>query len=371
MATTTTDTTLNIGKWRRDFWREYQRENLFAPYIGNGMDAVIHRIYELKDGGEEITVPMVGRLQGAGVTGANTLVGNEEALDQYGQKVRIDWARHAVVLNKKEQRKSAIDQLGVVRPALMDWAMVRLRDDIIRAMHNVGTVSITGTVNGIYYPNASTAQKNTWHDANSDRLLYGAATSNFVAGNHAASLVNVDNAADKLTRASLALLKRRARKASPAIRPIRVEDGREFYIAFAGSNAFRDFAEDMVTVNTAARPREGRGMDNNPIFQDGDEVYRGVIVREVPEMDDLARITGAGAGSINVAPVFLCGAQAVGYAVGQLPQPTERYEDDYQFIKGRGVETAYGVAKIQKQSMGTTTLKDWGIATGYFASVGD
>jgi hypothetical protein len=36
MAITTTDSTLNIQKWRRDFWREYQRENLFAPYMGDG-----------------------------------------------------------------------------------------------------------------------------------------------------------------------------------------------------------------------------------------------------------------------------------------------------------------------------------------------
>jgi hypothetical protein len=169
------------------------------------------------------------------------------------------------------------------------------------------------------------------------------------------------------------LMKRRARKASPSIKPLRVEDGREYFVMFAGSNQFRDLARDSDIINSGlyARAREGRGMDNNPLFQDGDLLWKGVIIREVPEMDSLCVITGAGAGGIDVGPVFLCGAQAVGYAIGQLPRPTERTEDDYGFIKGRGVETVYGVAKFQKQAAGTSTLQDWGVYTGYFASVSD
>jgi hypothetical protein len=134
MAVTTPDTTLVVQKWRRNFWREWQRENLFAPYIGNGADAVISRIYELRDEGEAITIPMVGKLSGNGVSGDNPLVGNEEAMDQYGQKVQIDWWRHAVLLNKKQMRRSVIDQMDIVRPLLMDHAMRKLRDDIIKAI---------------------------------------------------------------------------------------------------------------------------------------------------------------------------------------------------------------------------------------------
>src|SRR5215207_7400111 len=162
MAVTTTDSTLNIQKWRRDFWREYQRENLFAPYIGDGTDAVIHRIYELKDDGESITYPLVGRAKGAGQVGAATLAGNEEAMDQYGHKISIEWARHAILLNKKEMRKSAIDQLSVVKPLLKDWATSKVRDDIVYALANVGTVAITGNVNGITFGSATAGQRNTW-----------------------------------------------------------------------------------------------------------------------------------------------------------------------------------------------------------------
>lgn len=373
MAVTTADTTLVVQKWRRNFWREWQRENLFAPYMGNGADAVIHRIYELKDEGEQITIPLVGKLTGNGVSGDNPLVGNEEAMDQYGYKAQIDWWRHAILLNKKQMRKSVIDQMDAARPLLMDHAMRKLRDDIIKALFNVGTIALTGNVNGIYLPLATTAQKNTWNAANSDRVQYGAAVSNYNA-TFATALLNVDSTNDKLTTASLDLMKRRVRAATdPAIRPIRVEDGREYYVVFVGSRLFRDLKTDtdLKNSNLQARPREGKGMDNNPLFQDGDLLWSGMIIREIPEMDSLAILTGAGAGSIDVGPAFVCGAQAVGYAVGQLPQPTERTEDDYGFIKGRGVETVYGVAKIQKQQAGTSTLKDWGVYTGFFSAVGD
>src|SRR5205085_1402638 len=199
---------------------------------------------------------------------------------------------------------------------------------------------------------ASAAQKNAWSDANSDRVLYGIARSNLVGGNHAASLANVDSTNDKASAALLLLLKRMARRGNPVIRPFKQTEGdnREYYVAFCGSNAFRDLAADpvIVSANTNARPREGGGMDDNPIFQDGDLLYRGIIIREVPEIDDLCTISGAGAAGIDVAPIFLCGQNALALPYGQMPKPTERKEDDYGFVVGRGVEMVYGIAKTFK-----------------------
>jgi N4-gp56 family major capsid protein len=371
MAVTTTSSTLEIQKWRRDFWREYQRENLFSPYMGDGQDAVIHRINELKDEGEQITLPLVGRLRGAGVSGATTLTGAEEALDNYGFKLTIDWWRHAVLLNKKEMRKSAIDQLKVVRPSLMDRAASKLRDDIILALHNVGGSTLVGNVQGKGYAAATAAERNAWTVANADRILFGNKKSNYNA-THATALATITAATDKFGGSSVKLLKRIAKTADPRIRPLRVEDGKEYFIAFAGTNAFRDFSND-AEVQQANRDARERGVDSNPIFQDGDLILNGVIVREIPEMDALCTITGAGAAGINVAPVFLAGQQAVGYAVGQLPAPTQRSDDDYGFIKGRGVETCYGIGKVQYRDPVTAgnPVKDYGLVTGYFASVGD
>ena len=59
-------------------------------------------------------------------------------------------------------------------------------------------------------------------------------------------------------------------------------------------------------------------MEKNPIFQDGDLIYNGVIHREVPEIDAYYASIGsgvagsmnaAGAGSADLRPVFMCGGR--------------------------------------------------------------
>jgi hypothetical protein len=92
-------------------------------------------------------------------------------------------------------------------------------------------------------------------------------------------------------------------------------------------------------------------MDKNPLFQDGDQIYDGVIVREVPEISSFVTnvwttLKTAGTTSARVEPVFLCGQQAAAMAWGQMARPTFRKEDDYGFITGTGIEMAYGISKI-------------------------
>ena len=375
-----------VTKWRKRVWHDYQRDNLLSDWMGNGDSAVIHRIMELKDDGEIIRIPLFALPNADGVTGDQTLVGNEHDLKHYFHEMRIDWWRDGILLNKKQQRRSVVDQMEEVRPSLTQIAANRLRDDCIRALWTVtgeglaqgasGTpaqMKSVANINGVYYPLATTQQRNDWHTANRDRIQYGALRSNHVTGDHAASLANVDNTNDKFTGAALRQLKRLARKASPKIHPVTIEGGREYYVCAVGTNAFRDFSTDNEVV-LANREARARGVDTNPIFQDGDLILRGVVVREVPELDDLTTIVGAGTSGINVQPVFLLGRQALGYAVGQLPKPTQRAEDDYGFVMGRGVETCYGMGKIKfrNRDLGeNSAIKDWGVVTGFYASVDD
>lgn len=354
--------------------------------MGEGATNIIHVHRELRDGGDVLNVAFIGGLRGPGVS-SGPLTGNEEKLDDYGQRVWVDWSRNAVLLTRQQMRKSAIEQLDEVRPALSDWQQTLLRDEIILAFAtlpsespptNWGNEATAGQrVNGILYDVATAAQKNKWHDDNSDRILYGAARANFVAGSHGGSLANIDATNDRINAAKLLLLKRMVRSASPHITPFRDEQdqGREWFVFFCGSNVFRDLAADptIQQANLNARPREGRAMDRNPIFVDGDLLYRGIIIREVPEIDEFLTITGAGAAGINVAPGFMCGQNALILAWGQPPRPTERREDDYGFLIGRGVESVYGIAKTFR-GYGTGASKrlvQWGVATGFFASIPD
>jgi hypothetical protein len=381
MAITANNANNEIVRWQTRVLREYRRGNLFSPYMGDSPTSIIQFIRDLEgeNGGDQVNIPFVGRLNGPGVS-SGPLTGNEEKLDTYGMRAWIDWSRNAVLLKRSQLRRSNIDQLELVRPLLQEWGKGNQRDEIVLALDalpsetvpaNLGNDTVGGQrVNGILYSAATAAQKNTFLTQNADRVLFGAAVANLVAGNMASSLANVDSANDKLTAASLLLMKRLARKADPGITPYMSKDGREYFVAFAGSNTFRDLAADatIAALNRDARPRD---VDENPLFQDGDLLYRGVIVREVPEIDTLATKTAAGASSINVAPVYLCGQGALGFVWGQEPRPTVRKEDDYGMLIGRGIEMAYGIAKVARKIGTTSYLKQHGVVTGYFASVDD
>jgi hypothetical protein len=375
-----------IVQFKKDMIREWRRGNLFSPYMGNATTSIIRFIRDLQasDGGDQVNVPFVGRLTGPGVS-TGPLTGNEEKVDTYGFRMWIDWSRNAILFKRSQLRKTGLGELDYVKPLLMEWGLGNQRDEIVYAFDslpsesaptNLGNDTVGGQrVNGVLYSIATAGQKNTFLTQNADRVLFGNAVGNLVSGNMASSLANVDSTNDRLTAASLLLMKRLARKADPGITPFKSSEtqGREYFVAFAGSNAFRDLAADATiqAANRDARPREGGGMDDNPLFQDGDLLYRGIIIREIPEIDTLAVKTGAGASSINVAPVFLCGQSALAFVWGQMPKPTERTEDDYGMLIGRGVESVYGIGKVARKIGSTGYLKQHGVVTGYFASIDD
>jgi N4-gp56 family major capsid protein len=382
MAVSTVQSNNKLVKYTQEINREYVRENLFSPYMSSSLNAIIRLRQELKSGGEQMNIPLVTRLTGKG-KGTGTLVGNEEKIDNYGMRAWIDWARHAVVTNKAEKHKDSADIFGEAKPLLSDWGKELQRDELIAAflaLPSESAPSALGSedgdrVNGIRYELATAAQRNTWNADNSDRVLFGSAVGNYNA-THSTALANVDSTNDKLTPAVVSLAKRRMKNANPKIRPYRLEDGREYFVAFAGSFPFRDLKAALETINKDARPREGSGMDKNPIFQDGDLIYDGVIIREVPEIttfttDVWTSLLTAGNGSSRVEPVFFCGQQAAVVAWGQMAKPTFRKEDDYGFIDGVGTEMAYGISKMFKKPQSGSALVQWGMLTAFVSAVAD
>jgi hypothetical protein len=378
MAVTANNANNEIIVFSKKIFREWRRGNLFSPYMGESPTSIITTIMDLSDGGDQINVPFVGRLQSPGVS-TGPLTGNEEKLDTYGYRMWVDWCRNAVLLKRSQLRKTNLSELTLVRPLLTEWGKGLQRDEIVLAFDslpaelppvNLGNDTVGGQrVNGILYNAATTAQLNTFLTQNADRIVFGTALGNTVAGNWAASMLNIDATADKVTAASILLMKRLARRADPGITPYTSEDGRENFVCFLGSNTFRDLAADPVIaqLNRDARPRD---VGSNPLFQDGDLLYRGVIIREIPEIDTLATKVAVGTGPVNVTPAFFCGQAALAFVWGQMPRPTERTEDDYGMLIGRGVEMVYGIGKTARK-LGSGFLKQHGMVTGYFASIDD
>jgi hypothetical protein len=182
MAVTVIENNNKLIKFTQQINREFVRENMFSPYMSESLTAIIRLRNELKTGGEDMNIPLVTRLQGAGVA-TTTLVGNEEKIDNYGMRIRIEWARNAVVTTKAESQKDSADIFGEAKPLLSDWGKELQRDEIIAAMMALPTETLPTSsggvrVNGIQFDLASTAQKNTFRSDNSDRLLFGNSTAN-------------------------------------------------------------------------------------------------------------------------------------------------------------------------------------------------
>jgi hypothetical protein len=298
MALTTTAANNKLIKFRKEVYREYVRENLFSPYMGTSINSIIRVITDLdkggKNGGEQINIPLRARLNGAGrrlrhaarQRGAARQPGHP-LLDRLGpQRGHHQQRRGEQVLDRP---------VGRVKPALVDWGQEKQRDEIVDGFYAVpsqaapaGLGSALGQrVNGILFDAATAAQRNTWITDNADRILIGSGnTANLVAGNFAASMANITGAMT-LSGALINRMKRSAKKANPRIRPFKLkENGTEWFVLFVGQEQFRDAQNDadIKTANQNSRAREQQGYLKNPIFVDGDLLYNGVIIREIPEL---------------------------------------------------------------------------------------
>lgn len=375
MSYTTVTDPLVLKKWETDYLTEWVRESGFSPYMGKGQNNPIIVKKQLISGGQIITIPLVSALQGSG-TGTGTLVGNEESMVTGGYDIKPYWHRHAVAVNKDTEHNSVIDLARAHKDDLKIWDMDKMRDDTIHALSSVAESSgayngVTGHTKEVSFAEASTAQKNAWAAANQTRIVPGATLNNYNA-TFATMSATLDTTADTCTADFIRLCKRQAKKRDTttgqvAVKPIRTgEQGREYFVAFAHSWAFRDLQADLETINLDGRPRN---VEDNPIFQDGDLLIDGVIVREIPEIDDYGLI-GAG-GTTTVVPVYFCGAGALGCAWGQMPKMTTRTENDYGFIKGVGIESLYALEKLRYTPPGGSAAIDYGMVTGLVATAAD
>ena len=345
MALTTVTTNLVEQKWDNDFFTAYVRANRFNRYMGTDSNSVIQIKEDLtKSAGDRIHLALIAELTGAGVTGDTLLEGSEEALSQYEFPIAVATRRNAVAVTMNQEQFTGIDLRNAAKAQLKNWAMKKLRTDIITALD---------VIDGTAYASASEASKDAWLVANADRVMFGDGT---VGGytDHSADLLLV-TASMKLTKEVVSKLKAKAEKASPIIRPVTVGEDSENYVLFCGSGAFRDLKVDLATTLQNAQERG----DNNPLFQDGDLMYDGVVIRKIQEIPATGTV---GAASARIEPVFLCGAQALGVAWAQRTK-SRTEERDYGFVHGVAIHEMLGVKKCVFNS------KMHGVFKGYVGAL--
>ena len=370
MTQTAAATGLTPQQWDDQFFTAYLRNNPFKAYMGTGETDIIQVKRDLsKKKGDSLTFALVNKFSGAANDGTTKLEGNEEQGKSRSHKLTVALRRNAFSTTEFEEQKSAIPLRDAFKAQMKLWAM---EQDIARV------VTQLYSKNGVAYATATEAQKDAWLDDNLDRVLFGAAKSNVsqsapaggATNDHSASLLNIDNTADKLSAATLSLMKRIALSASPKLRPV-LDEGtnKRRFIVFAHPLCFRDLKADPVI--TQAQREVTLANQNSKLFQGGDLEWDGMIIHEV---DDMTTLTGVGAGAIDVGAAFLCGAQALGLGIAMPWQTREKKETDYDNEQGVGIVTIDGLDKMTfgtNASTDTGDLKDHGVVTGYFAAVAD
>lgn len=288
--------------WSKQLWKEAERDNFFAKFTGDSQENIIQIKNDLKkEAGDQITVPLVMRLTGTGVTGDNTLEGNEEALQFYDFKVKVDQIRHAVRLKgKMEEQKTALNLRQSAKDGLKLW-MTEKQEKMI-----VDTLTATPS---------------------DDKTIY--------AGGRAAE--NELTASDLLTTDLISVAARKAKTAEPKVRPVNIK-GKKYYVMLVDNYQARDLKKDDKWRDAQKYCAE-RGEDN-PIFSGMLGVYDGVVLHEY---DGLKR-TATGASSAKVGHALLLGCQA---GVKGVAQETDWNEETFDYKNKVGFATGaiLGVAK--------------------------
>lgn len=369
------DTTIATGhavtaeQFLASVFREYRDKLVVRPYMGMSSEYAVQVKQDLvKRKGDALTFNLAGALSGSGVTGASTLEGNEEQQEYFGHRVEVDQVRNAVRIPWMSEQRTEFSLQMEAKPALTTWLAQKLEQDIFDAL---------ASINGVAYGSATEAQKDQWSDDNEDRVLYGNSTSNLdgaggggASGNdNSDSLATIDSTNDTLLTTQISLAKRMAQLASPKIRPIRIENGEEYFVLFAHPYCVRDLKSSSAWQQ-AQREAMPRGSDN-PIFTGMAGIWDGVIVKESPKV---LLLSGVGASSINVAMNSLCGAQAVllaqaGTPKGNIVDMVEE-EFDYGDKNGVAIRSVYGVEKAVFQTNDTNACQH-GVVSVFSAAVAD
>lgn len=299
-----TDTTvpdaLVCKAWAKDTWKEAERQNYFSKFIGTGPNAIIQKKEDLrKEKGDQITLSLMMRLVGEGVTGDNTLEGNEEALDYRDFSVTIDQIRHAVRLEGEfEEQKSKLAMRTDAKEGLALWMKEKVEKEIVNAL--LATPDVKHVI------------------------FAGSATSK-------ATITNTD----KFSADLISIAARKAKNLVPKIRRPHVE-GKDYYVMVIDSYQARDLKNDEKWL-AAQRNCAERG-SKNPIFTGMLGVYDGVIIHEYEEMP---RETN---GSVKVGTALLLGCQAAVQAIAKTPDWKEK-KFDYDNKYGVAIRAIWGHKK--------------------------
>ena len=367
-------TSEQLTVWSRDFWRVARNNSFINQFAGSGSNAMVQRITELtkSEKGARAVLTLLADMTGDGVTGDNTLEGNEEQLKAYDIVVQLDQLRFANRLaGRLADQKSVVNFRETSRDALAYAMADRLAQ---LAFLSLSGVAYTHKTNGALRPTSPS----TGHDLvdlefasdvsapTAARHRRWDASSNLVAGDVTATV-----AADTITYKAIVELKAYAK--DQYLRGIRAGAGEEMYHMFVTPQQMADLKLDsdfLANVRNAGV----RGPSNSLFAGSSSLMVDGIMVHEfrhVFSTEGATSGTSSNAGAagykwgadadIDGARALFCGAQALAMADIGDPEVTEE-TFDYGNQNGISIGKIFGFRKPKYNSAPDyTTSNDFGV----------
>lgn len=361
-----------LQTWSRDFWKVARNQSFINQFAGTGSNAMVQRVTELTKNqkGTKANITLLADMTGDGITGDNTLEGNEEALRAYDISIELDQLRFAnriagrmtdqkTVVNFREQSRDALayaiadrcDQLAFLTMSGVAYTLKNnggLRTASATAGHDLVDLEFASDVS------APTAARHRRVDG-----------SNIVAGDTTALV-----ATDTLSYKHIVNLKAYAK--DQYIRGIRGAGNQETFHMFVTPQQMADLKLDADFIANV-RNAGVRGASNSLFAGTSSLMVDGVMIHEFRHVFNTSAATtgtsanagaagykwGADADVVGGRALF-CGAQALALADIGLP---EMVEDtfDYGNQSGISVGKIFGLRKPKYNSDITGDVQDFGV----------
>lgn len=300
-------------------------------FMGSDSNALIHVKSDLNKGaGDRLTFGIRQQLAGAGVSGDNTLEGNEEQLITYTQNLTINQLRHAVrSVGKMSEQRVPFSVRAEARDGLADWWADRWD---------------TWFFNQVCGNTAVTDEKyfgfNTLVAPDAGHMILGNIGPTVASG--IVALAEASLSATTTARFHLGLIDRARERADLAVntfRPIMV-DGEKRYVAFIDPRQRTSLRQSMSSTQWSdiqLAALSARDASDNPIYSGAIGVYNDTVIHVSTR---IPRVVGATAGTADVSRAVFCGAQAacLGFGQGYGKSSMDWNEELFDYKNKLGVE---------------------------------
>ena len=358
-------TSNQLTAWSRDFWRVARNMSFVNQFAGTGSNAMVQRITDLtkSDKGTKAVITLLADMTGDGVTGDNTLEGNEESLRAFDITIQLDQLRFANRLaGRLADQKSVVNFRENSRDALA-YAIADRMDQL--AFLTLSGVAYTEKTNGASRNTSAT----TGHELadlefasdvsapTTNRHRRWDATNGLVAGDTSAVV-----AADTL--AYKCIVETKAYAKDNYIRGVRGPGGEEMFYMFVTPQQMADLKLDSDFLANV-RQASLRGPQNQLFSGTSSLMVDGVMISEFRHVYNTSGATSGtdkwGSGSdVNGARALFCGAQALAMADIGLPEIVEE-SFDYGNQQGISIGKIFGLRKPKYNSDYNGSVEDFGV----------